>query len=270
MEKHQEGQWVIPNPQLPRSFGTMNIVFGAIMLLVGAGSIAWMVFMPVFFKGIQDTVRQQLENEKANRLTKIAELKDQIKTAKTEEEKAQLQNRVQAMESVNPPDLTGFDEVMNTANDPRIVAYTFTELGAGIVLNIAMIISGIGLLTLAEWARRLALAVAWLKIARWVAIVGATTFLVVPITTAKMQPWIRNIQAQTAGKTGRGASSATFAMMSQGTAIFSVVSAVGSALVACVYPVCVIWFLNRPQARAACLAASSSRAPRLGGEPSGP
>ena len=32
MVKPQQGTWVVPNPQIPRTFGIMNIVFGAILL----------------------------------------------------------------------------------------------------------------------------------------------------------------------------------------------------------------------------------------------
>ena len=32
-----EGKWVVPNPQIPRTFGMMNLVFGILLLLIGAG-----------------------------------------------------------------------------------------------------------------------------------------------------------------------------------------------------------------------------------------
>ena len=39
----QQGKWVVPNPQIPRSFGLMNIIFGAIMvLLLAMGYGVWL------------------------------------------------------------------------------------------------------------------------------------------------------------------------------------------------------------------------------------
>lgn len=271
MNKQQEGQWVVPNPQLPRSFGLMNIIFGSILLLFGVGQAALTFYSPVVFKGFEDQARRQLEELKAKRQTKIAELKDKVKTAKTEEEKKDLEMELQALQSNQGLDPAKFlDEIKSLQTDPRIAIYTYTEMSTGILLNLLMIVSGVGLLALAEWARRLAIATAWLKIARWVAIVAATTFVIVPITTEKMQPTFRSIEKQTGRFGGRAAPFAA-SNLAELSAMANVVTAVGTALVAVVYPVFVIWFLTRPPARAACLAAAKpSRAGGLDRELAGP
>ena len=48
MVKELQGKWVVPNPQVPRSFGIMNIVFGSLLLLVGAGYGCWYLYSPTF------------------------------------------------------------------------------------------------------------------------------------------------------------------------------------------------------------------------------
>ena len=73
-------------------------------------------------------------------------------------------------------------DAMGMAQDPRIVRYTYVEGIAGIILNVLMVISGVALLRMADWGRRLALGVAWLKILRWVAIMVFTLVVIVPIT----------------------------------------------------------------------------------------
>ena len=53
MVKEQQGKWVVPNPQIPRSFGIMNIVFGALMLFTAAGYGAWYLYAPTFSRNMQ-------------------------------------------------------------------------------------------------------------------------------------------------------------------------------------------------------------------------
>ncbi len=267
MDKPPEGQWVLPNPQIPRSFGLMNIAFGTILLLCGAAQVALTIYAPVFMGWFENQARKQLEAQEARRASKIAELDEKVKAAKTEEEKADLQIELQALQSKPRVSPNLFDEAKKLQHDLRIVIYTYAEMSAGIVLNILMIVSGVGLVVMAEWSRRLAIATAWLKIARWVAIAAATAFVITPVTTRAMQPTLSNIQMQTV-QAGGGATS--FSMgLAQFSAVINVVAAVGIGLVASVYPVCVIWFLTRPQARAACLPATSPPRRRGGREPAG-
>ena len=77
MVNQQQAKWVVPNPQIPRSFGLMNIIFGAIMLLVGAGYLAMYVISPTFTKQMQAGIKKQQADQKAEHETKLAELKQQ-------------------------------------------------------------------------------------------------------------------------------------------------------------------------------------------------
>jgi hypothetical protein len=269
MKEEQEGQWVVPNPQIPRNFGLMNLIFGGILLLLGAGQAALTVYGPKLFQPLEDQFKERFKEENAKRETRIAELKDQIKVAKTEDEKANLQTELLGLQKKPELDPKMFDQAKSLQTDPRILAYTYTEMITGIILNVLMVVSGVGLLMLAEWARRLAVAVGWLKILRWVTIVAATAFVILPITTAKMEPMLRKVQMQVAAGPGGGASS--FAVMAtQMQAVLTIVTSVASAVIACIYPVFLIWFLTRPKARAACLAAKPPARKDHLGEPAIP
>jgi len=270
MDKQPEGQWVVPNPQLPRSFGVMNIIFGALLLLYGAGLGLWTYYAPGFVKGFQDQFKEQIAEQNAKRKTQIAELKDKVKAAKTEEEKKDLEMQLGAMESTPGADPAMLDDVWSLNSDRRIQIYTYTELATGILLNVCMIVAGCGLLALAEWARRMAIAVAWVKIARWAVIIGVSMLLIIPITTEKMNKMFTSIEKQATAKTGRAGSPFPANSLAQMSAVVSAVTSVATAAIASIYPVCVIWFLTRPRARAACLVASKPAAPWPGGEIAGP
>src|SRR5580700_6577743 len=106
MVKSQEGKWVVPNPQIPRSFGLMNILFGSLMLLVAIGYGLGYVYAPAIQKMFQFTsIKAQQEKQKAERADKIAELKSQEAAAKTEEEKQDLADERKKLEATTPPDL---------------------------------------------------------------------------------------------------------------------------------------------------------------------
>ncbi len=65
MVDKQEGQWVVPNPQVPRTFGMMNIIFGGLLLLMGVGYIGLWVVMPHYTKQIVDQASKQQAAQKA-------------------------------------------------------------------------------------------------------------------------------------------------------------------------------------------------------------
>jgi len=107
-------------------------------------------------------------------------------------------------------------------------------------------------MALAEWARRLALGVAWLKILRWVAMVVVTMVLVLPITVEKSQKVFQQVEAQTKVQSGGSPVVFPMAQLARFMAIFGAVAVVFEAVVASVYPALSLWFLTRSPTRAAC------------------
>ncbi len=255
MVKEQQGKWVVPNPQIPRSFGLMNIIFGALLILGGGYSAASYFLLPKLFGRFQDTIVQQQAAKKAQRESKIAELKTKEDAAKTKEEKAELKQERAALEAAVEPDLSGimdFNELTGLS-DRRVFVYYVAEIAAGVLLNILMIVAGLGLMGLTEWGRRMAILVAELKILRWVLMTVVSMALVLPITLERTQKMMVKLDAQI--KAQGGARGAPFALSDVGRlgAIFGAATAIFSAIVASIYPVLTIWFLTRPPARAACL-----------------
>ncbi|MFI5461331.1 MAG: hypothetical protein ACHRXM_38505 [Isosphaerales bacterium] len=251
----QQAKWVVPNPQIPRTFGLMNIIFGSLMLLIGGGYAMMYAVSPMFARQMQVAMKKQQEVQKATRESKLAELKRQEEAAKTKDEKATLREERVAFEKNVEPDLPDLSDLMgwNAFSDVRLAIYYCSEVGAGMLLNLLMIISGAGLMALAEWARRLALGVAWLKILRWVAMVVVMMVLVLPITVERTQKVFQQMETQ--GKAQSGGRVVVFPLGQMGrfTAIAGAVTVVFSAVVASVYPALSLWFLTRGPTRAACL-----------------
>jgi hypothetical protein len=259
MASQPRSQWVVPNTGIPRTFGLLNVIFGVMLLLGGIGSVAWVLMAPTIGKAMQAQRRETLAKAKAEREARIADLKKQEAAAKTEAEKEQLRTEREAAESVpeppEPPDVTIWD----TYADPRYRAYFCGEVSLGIVLNIAMIVAGAGLLATAEWGRRLAIGVAWGKIVRLVAMAVITLTVIVPMTAEYTQPSLDKIAAQ-----ARLGGPAMSNQMAQVMPILGAVGAVGFTVVGSIYPGLAIWFLPRPRARAACAGPAGAARRRAG------
>jgi hypothetical protein len=257
MGSQEKPQWVVPNPQIPRTFGLLNIIFGVLMLVVGMGYAAWFVMAPTVTKAMQEQMVKQQADMKARRDSQIADLKRQEDAAKTEEEKQSLKAARESVLATPQPDFTAFADLsgMNLLGDPRLAIYYFSEVGAGILLNLLMIIAGAGLMAMADWGRRLSVGVAWLKILRWVAMTVVLLVLVLPITMEKMdQAFTKIQQTQPAGAAAPIKSSDLARISAITGAVFAVLGAVAGSI----YPALSLWFLTRPSARAACLPASET------------
>jgi hypothetical protein len=257
MESQPQPKWVVPSPQIPRTFGILNIVFGAIMLLVGLGYAFWFFYAPTFTKQMQATVEQQQAKRKAERAAELAKFKREEAAAKTEEEKKAAKESREAYEAVVEPDFGDINDLtgMNVFTDRRLAAFYWTEVSSGILLNVLMVVSGIGLVMLAEWARKLALGVCCLKIVRWIFVAIATLVLVIPVTTERMQVVFNKMQAQT--KAGGGVPMG--GDMAKISAIAGGVTSVVTALLASIYPAIALGFLSLARSRAACLGAQKAK-----------
>jgi hypothetical protein len=257
MVKEQQGTWVVPNPQIPRSFGLMNIIFGALLILVAGVSVFSYFIGPKLFGRLQQDVLAQQAARKAERESQIADLKTKEDAAKTKEEKADFHEQRTALEAeakitLDLSELTDYNE-LSGLNDIRVFTYYAVELAAAIILNILMIVAGAGLMGLTGWGRRLAIWVAQLKILRWVLMTIVSMVLILPISLDRSQKIFAKVEAQQKAQgAGRPAPIGVSDLARIGV-IAGAVTTIFSAVIASIYPVLSIWFLTRPQARAACL-----------------
>jgi hypothetical protein len=254
MVKEQAGKWVVPNPQIPRSFGLMNIVFGILLLLTAVSYGLMYAYAPALQRLFSNPMKQIEEKQKADRAAKIADLKAQENAAKTEEEKNALAAERAALEARVVPDLSAFEDLqnMNAYTEPRLAVFYILDISTAVVLNVLMIVAGAGLMGLKEWARRLAIRVAQLKILRWIAMVVGSMVVIVPMTMSKTQPAITAMEAQMKAA-GGGGLPMSLATVMRWALMFGVIVMVFGAIVASVYPAMMWWNLTRPPARAACL-----------------
>jgi hypothetical protein len=251
----QKGKWVVPNPQLPRSFGLMNIIFGSLLLLLALGHGFWYLYTPTFTRQMQETAKKVQSDAKAEQDERIAALKEQEAAAKTQEEKDALKDERASIEKKTVVNIMPFGDLssMNVMSDKRVAAYYAIEVVAAVILNVLMIVSGAGLLGLAEWARRMAIVIAQLKIVRWIAMTVALMVIVLPVTMEMTEKAMAAAEAQIKAQGSGAAMPLPMSQLIRFGMIFTAVWQVFCAIVACVYPALLWWYLSRPPARAACL-----------------
>jgi hypothetical protein len=240
---------VVPTPSAAKTIGTLNIVFGALLLLWAVCSGAGLAMQPAMATWIeiqQNQARVQLE---AARQQQIKSLTGQERAAKTAEDKAAIRAKRQALEAQPTPALPNMAHVMGQ-DDPRIWAYSLADIITTVILNVAMIVAGVGLLRFKDWGRRLGLWVALLKILALVGLYTTYIVVIVPMFSKRIGEVFEEMArlapaGAAAGGPPLGAMGAMFGTMMAASAVFMMVAGA-------VYPAVVLWVLSRPGVREAC------------------
>lgn len=241
-----------PDPHTPRTLGFLNLAY-AVGLMACGTCIDLGALAPTFLSSFapppgaaRPSVTLRINNrpmpigsdDSAERLRKAeAEAKDDAARAKI----AALRERIEA-EGVKDSEESA--AVLRVARDPRwrspaLVGHFVADLVSVLTTNLAMLLAGVGLVFLKGWGRRLAVAVAWLKVLRLFALAASMTLFVAPVTRALLGDAEAAMQVPPAEAIAPAAASALVAW-SWLLALF------GS-----IYPVATIVLLRRPEVLAA-------------------
>ena len=136
---------------------------------------------------------------------------------------------------------------------PLLVKYAVIDLSTASVLNLAMFVSGIGLVKLKGWGARSSDWVAWAKIARLVLLAGGFVVVIAPLLSQAFADKV--VAAIVAAK----AVGPDVASMRAAYWMTLVVAAVVMAALGLIYPAMMLWVARRPGFRDALV----SRAPMV-------
>ena len=194
-----------------------------------------------------------------------SDLVQQEKTATSEAERVRIRkSRVELLSSST--DMTGKVDFAKINRDlPRLAHYLWADAVTGPILNLAMIVAGVGLVLLKSWGRRLAIGVAALKIVRLIALNGYLALAVVPQMSDALDQVARTDigkeiikhamdqqNAQRAGARAPGAPQLSPADFVQVMRAFGYGHAAMTLGLGVIYPVVSLIVLSRPGARLAC------------------
>src|ERR1043165_4714618 len=153
-----------PKTSIPTTIGILNIIFGSLMMLCILCSSMYLAVMGAIGAPINAIQQQQFQQAlQTERLQKLQRLREQEQAAKDEKEKADLKAKQKALEEQPLPKMPDFTKFMR---EQSFVSWMIADYVSGLILNLAMVISGIGLLRRKEWGRVSGIWVAILKIVR--------------------------------------------------------------------------------------------------------
>lgn len=177
-----------PDRVTPKVFGTLNIIFGLGLMACNL-CYGFYGLIPAFMNTITDLPRREAIEQREEARQELEQLKADERRVKDEEQKAEIARKRKPLEArlAAPPPPT----VEHSAwKEPRYFIHFAADFITGELLNVLMLIAGIGLVRLARWGRTLAIWVAWFKIARLALLGLSMGLLVAPIVargTAEME-----------------------------------------------------------------------------------
>jgi hypothetical protein len=242
---------------MPRILGGLNIAFGLVLLLclpcVGAYVMLLTnlsTVMELENRGIQSSVQ-------AAQKRRLDDLDTRARTAKTEAEKGQIRSERASVRSMEAPRVSApnFDMFGKGFRNPRVIGFYFCDLVSSMLLNLLLIIGGIGLVGLREWGRKLSLWVAGLKVARLVTIYMLNIVLIGPLTTqAAQEGYLESVRGTQAAPAEAKAPSPEEQAADFGRTlrIAGIVMSLGIMGAGSAYPLILLWLLSQPEARTAC------------------
>ena len=241
-----------PNFRVPRLLGIFNVLFSVQILICGLCLGGYTLTLPAISRGLGQLQKQVEKKAESDRKAQLDEVVEREKTAKTEQEKVEAAARRMEIENRPKATLPGtVDFTKMGIGDPQFINWTWVELLSGIVLNLMMLISGIGLLHWKPWARSLGIWTALLKIARLVLVYGFFVLTIVPPLARRMGAAVSEMMANQPGMRppGGGSPDAFFARIY--TVYYSALG-LGMILFGVVYPLILLWLLTRPSVKSAC------------------
>ena len=250
MSLSETREYVPPDPQTPKTFGVLNLVF-SLGLLASSLCYGFYAMLPPLASYANEYLASIEATELARKQGEIEDLKRSEDAAVTEVDRAEFRRQREAVEArpKSTPERP-FPWADDRLRDPRYLGYFLVDLASGMLLNLALLVSGVGLVYAKEWGRRLAIAVAWLKIARLLGLALSFSIVVAPVVSSTIEAM--DAEAAAADPGAGPASPELGPFLAVGfSAFFWVVFLVGS-----IYPALILWFLNRESVREACRAPS--------------
>ena len=241
-----------PGTGIPKTIGILNIVFGSLLLLCViclALSLAMQFAMGPMFAAQQQQAQQMFA---AERQRQLAELQALEQGAANEKEKAGFEAKKKALQAQPIPKMP---DMAKFTQDASFQVYGITDVVSGLILNILMVVSGAGLVSLKEWGRRLGLWVAAIKIVRLIALNVFFILVVVPNMTEAFVSMFQDMVEEMARVAPAGGPVPGAAEIKQMAAVMGIMYsciAVGMIILGVIYPVIVLILLSRPHVKAAC------------------
>jgi hypothetical protein len=233
-----------PRPGVLKTLGILNIVF-AILGLMCIGWSSMLSYIASSLHSVKTVAKVEIKEEADPKPGVEAKIEVESK-AKTET-KDEAEPKVQAKPSPGVPMAAGFNPLMGF-EDKNFVRFNYFDNGVGLILNILMFATGIGLINLRRWGARGWGYVAWIRI---VSVFAIWSYFIVGVAPGLSETTAKDVLAQLASQGMAANRLPPLAFMTQVYSITYLIVAVGAMLFASIYPAISLWLLSRPGVKAA-------------------
>jgi hypothetical protein len=244
--------YVLPKPGVPKTLGILNIIFGVLLVLYGLCQVGGLLAAPALVQFAEKTVKDVQAQQEAQQKKQLKDLDDRAAAAKTDEEKQAIEKeKANVLAAPPPPQPVDMSAMTGQLRDPTVMAYSYLQFGTGVLMNILLIVAGIGLIRLTSWGRSLSLWLAGLQIVRLAIIAAVGLVVIQPITAVNTEKMLAKMEADAkvqGGAPGAAASVQAARTMAGMSSLFIVAYLVFGSI----YPVVTLILLNSAGARAAC------------------
>jgi hypothetical protein len=236
-----------PDASTPKTIGVLNIIFASLLLLCGACGAFYTIMLAVAGPMMQANAGGMQAMQEI-RDKELEERDRQIEKTEDADVKQQLQadRDRRAAEPVEMPDVTKIYGM----SDPRVLGYYLVDMFSALLLNLAMLVAGVGLLSVKEWGRRLGLWVARLKLLRLFVLYSVFLAVIVPVQVQSMREGFAEMEKL--GPQRANQPRDVPAAVAQGMTYTLIGTAVGMMLLGAIYPGITWLLLRRESVRAAC------------------
>jgi hypothetical protein len=245
-----------PKPAIPKTIGILNVVFGGLMLLCIPCMAAYIVALANMDTIVNEPIKQAEARQSAQRKQQFADLARREGEATTEEAKAAIRAQRKSLEAHRPPQVETVpmsNFMFKSFSNPRMIAYMSADWGTGLILNLLMLVAGIGLIRLRGWGRTLALGVAGIKIGRLALLTIALIIFVIPAQSKDTEAGLVQILKESPPPGPQTQPiEAMAADSARKMATMQTVMGIGMLVLYSIYPALTLWLLNQPGAVAAC------------------
>jgi predicted Holliday junction resolvase-like endonuclease len=163
----------------PRVVGSLNVIFGTFLILFGTCLGLYLTALPIIGRSLVQVQKKAEAGQAAQQRRALKALDEDLKKATTEEEKHEIEEQRTAIENQAPVVIAGSMDLSQLGfSHPKVRTYYWIDLTTGLILNMAMIVAGIGLLRRKPWGITLGIGTAAAKIVRLVVLYSYFAFAI--------------------------------------------------------------------------------------------
>jgi hypothetical protein len=250
----EERAWSYQALSATRCLGLLNVLFASCLILFGLCLGAYLTALPMLGRALNQVQKKTEAQFAAQRKADLERIARAEKKATTEDEKQDLADEREMIESRPKPQITGgVDFTQMGFDDPRIQLYYWVELASGLLLNVLMITVGIGLLRRRPWGVVIGIGTAGAKILRLVLIYSVFAAVLAPIMAQKYGSMVGKMMIQQQAMLGRAATPVPAveldpAPLAQVYSKMYVLMAIAMIVAGSIYPAVSLWVLARARA----------------------